>query len=200
MVVVVIIAVLSAIAVPGFAKRLRGRHLLQVAGRMADVYRGARTRALGRGAAVFVNLNLATGDFQALEGVEGTNTATGFGTTKAICANLPTRGCLTNDWTNVSAGAVIGTARVVDSIPSASITAKVTLPSGTVQTSGVVGVCFSAGGRAYITTSTGPKTPDVWQALNGAAVIDVTSTDPNNLTVRDYQVIVMPNGTTRLAP
>ncbi len=200
MVVVVIIAVLSAIAVPGFAKRLRGRHLLQVAGRMADVYRGARTRALGRGAAVVVSLNLATGAFQALEGVQGTAAATASGATRATCGNLPTRGCLTNDWTNVSAGAVVGTARVVDSIPSASITAKVTLPSGTVQTSGVVGVCFSPAGRAYITTSTAPKTPDVWQALNGAAVIDVTSTDPNNLTVRDYQVIVMPNGTTRLAP
>jgi len=200
MVVVVIIAILAVIAVPSFAKRLRGRHLLQIAGRMADVYRGARARALGRGAAVLVNLNLATGDFQALEGVEGTNTAKGFGATKSTCANLPTRGCLTNDWTNVSAGATVGTARVVDNIPNASITATVTLPSGTVQTSGVVAVCFSPAGRTYITSSAAPKTPDVWQALNGAAVIDITSTDPNNLTVRDYQVIVMPNGTTRLAP
>jgi type II secretion system protein H len=199
MVVVVIIAILAVIAVPSFAKRLRARHLLQVAGRMADVYRGARTRALGRGAAVVVNLDLGTGAFQALEGVEGTDAAGKSGATKATCGNLPTRGCLTNDWTNLGSSTKIGTARVVDSIPNASVTATVTLPSGTVQSSGTLSVCFSPGGRTYINSS-GAKGPDAWQALNGVAVLDLTSTDPNNLTVRDYKVIVMPNGTTRLAP
>jgi Tfp pilus assembly protein FimT len=199
MVVVVIIAILSVIAVPGFAKRLRSRHLLQVAGRMADVYRGARTRALGRGAAVVVSLNLGTGSFQALEGVEGTTAATASGATKATCGNLPTRGCLTNDWTNLGAGATIGTARVVDGIPSPGISAKVTLPGGTTLTSGSVAVCFSPAGRTFINT-TGATGPDAWQTLSGVAVLDVTSTDVNNATVRDYQIIVMPNGTTRLAP
>jgi type II secretory pathway pseudopilin PulG len=200
MVVVVIIAILAVIAVPSFAERLRGRRLLQVAGRMADVYRGARTRALGRGAAVVVSLDLATGNFQALEGVEGTDAANKSGAGKATCGNLPTRGCLTNNWANVSTGSTIGTARVVDGMPNANISATVKLPDPLpVQSTGTVAVCFSPAGRTFVNT-TGATGPDAWQTLNGVAVIDVKSTDSNNPTVRDYQIIVMPNGTTRLAP
>lgn len=197
MVVVVIIAILAVIAVPLFSQRMRSRRLLQLAGRIADVYRGSRGRALGRGSAMVVTLDVASGSFQVLEGVEGTNVATSGG--KATCGNLPTRGCLTNNWGNVGSGSTIGTARVVDGIASPGINATVTLPSGTVQSSGTVAVCYSPGGRTYLNT-TGSWTADQWQALSGVAVLDVTSTDTNDQTHRDYQVLLMPNGTARLAP
>jgi type IV fimbrial biogenesis protein FimT len=54
MVVVVIIAVLAAIAVPSVANRLRERRSQEAAERIAILYRSARMRAMGRGAAVFV--------------------------------------------------------------------------------------------------------------------------------------------------
>ncbi|HTQ05375.1 MAG TPA: hypothetical protein VMI54_16040 [Polyangiaceae bacterium] len=199
MVVVVIIAVLAAIAVPLFAGRLRSRHLLQIGGRIADIYRGSRTRALARGSAMVVSLSMSDGSFQVLEGVEGTNAATSSGANKAACANLPTRGCLTNAWGNVGSGSTVGTARVVDGMASPGIKPVLTLSDGTVVKAGTVAICFSPAGRTYINT-TATWTPDQWQTLGAPAVLDITSTDPNNQTARDYQVLIMPNGTARLAP
>src|SRR5262245_49740817 len=101
MVVVVIIGVLATIAVPLFAQRIRQRAVQQTAGSMAEIFRGARARALGRGAAVMVTAG-PDGVFTVLEGVKGTDVATDAGT--AQCGNLPTRGCVTNDWGNLGSG------------------------------------------------------------------------------------------------
>lgn len=197
MVVIVIIAVMATIAVPLFSARLRSRHLLQVAGRLADVYRGARTRALARGAAVTVSLNVANGSFQVLEGVMGTTAATNSG--HPACGNLPGSGCLTNNWGNVGSGTTVGTARVVEGVTGTGVAGSMTLPDGTTQTSGTIAVCFSPAGRAYYNKGS-TWTPETWQTLGSVAVLDLTSTDPNNQTTRDYSIIIMPNGTARLAP
>ncbi|HWP07769.1 MAG TPA: hypothetical protein VNN72_18585, partial [Polyangiaceae bacterium] len=104
MVVVVIIAILAVIAVPLFSARFVGRRVFQSAGRIADIYRGSRSRAIGRGSAVVVTLNTSTDSFTVLEGVLGTLAATAAGASRAACGNLPSRGCLTNDWSNTGSG------------------------------------------------------------------------------------------------
>ena len=88
MVVVVIITGLASLAVPSILRQMRDRRTRQAAEEIAMLYRQARLRALGRGAAVLVQYRKATG-FQLREAVLG-----GAGT----CATLPTTNCTTTNW------------------------------------------------------------------------------------------------------
>jgi prepilin-type N-terminal cleavage/methylation domain-containing protein len=197
MVVVVIIAILAVIAVPLFGARMQGRRVLQVSSRVADLYRGARTRALARGAAITVIADLDSDRFQVLEAVQGTAAPTSAG--GAVCANLPTRGCLTNNWGNVGSGATVGTARLVEAIGNEAINFKTKIGLETEKNAGTVAVCFSPAGRTYV-NETSTWTPDQWTALRNVVVINLASTNPTVTTPRKYNVLVMPNGTSRLAP
>ena len=188
MVVVVIIAVLATIAVPLFSQRMRQRAVQQTAASMAEIFRGARTRALGRGAAVMVTAG-PNGAFTVLEGVRGTTAATAGGIVN--CGALPTRGCTNNDWGTLGGGAVIGTARDIGGIAAntTDYTTAVTI-DGVAQTT--VNVCFSPGGRTFVNTSS-IWTEANWIPLTSVVVITVTA---NN---RPYRVVVLPNGTARIA-
>lgn len=190
MVVVVIIAIMAVIAVPLFSARFKAQRVLQVAGRVADLYRGSRTRALARGAATLVTLDVGTGTLQVLEGVQGTTAA------KTNCANLPTQGCLTNNWGNLGTSTAVGTARVIEGISQQNITTTMTLPGASTLSSGTVALCFSPGGRTYVNSS-GTWTADNWLPLTNVASITVA--DPSN-SPRSYNILLMPNGTARLAP
>ena len=186
MVVVVIIAILAAIAVPQFVQRIRENAVNRSVTSMADTFRGARTRALGRGAAIMVTAR-NDGSLTVLEGVQGTVAATA---THAQCGNLPTRGCTTNNWGNVGAGAVIGTARVVGTMaPSTDYTTNVRLGAA-VQNP--LHVCFSPGGRTFVNTA-GVWAPANWAPLTDVVTMSVTS--PNG---RTRNIVVLPNGIARV--
>jgi Tfp pilus assembly protein FimT len=189
MVVVVIIAIMAVIAVPLFSARFRAQRVQQVAGRVADLYRGSRTRALARGAATLVTLNVGSATtLQVLEGVQGTTAA------KTNCANLPTQGCLTNNWGNVGTSTAVGTARVIEGISQQNVTTSVTLPGSSAMTAGSVALCFSPGGRTFVNTA-GVWSAENWTPLTNVALITVS--DPSN-SPRTYNVLIMPNGTARL--
>jgi prepilin-type N-terminal cleavage/methylation domain-containing protein len=181
MVVVVIIAILAVIAVPLFAARFAERRLQQAALHVAELYRGARARALGRGAAILVKKD---GDkFTVLEGVRGTTAATAAG--NATCGNLPTRGCITNDWDSIGTTAGnLGTARVIDEFEFGTGTTSTT--SGAEITDETMSICFSPAGQTWL------KHDGAWESLHGAVKINVTNS------VRNYDVVVLPNGTARL--
>jgi prepilin-type N-terminal cleavage/methylation domain-containing protein len=186
MVVVLIIAVLAAIAVPLFVERIRESAVNRSVTGMADAFRGARTRSLGRGVAIMATVR-DDGSITVFEGVQGTVAATA---THAQCGNLPTRGCTTNNWGNVGAGAVIGTARVVGTMAaSTDYTTSVKLGT-TVQTP--VHICFSPGGRTFVNT-TSTWTPASWAPLTNVVTMSVTS--PNG---RTRNVVVLPNGIARV--
>jgi type II secretory pathway pseudopilin PulG len=187
MVVVVIIGVLATITVPLFAERMRARRGQETAQRIAEIYRSARTRALGRGAAVIVSSDGTT--FRMLEGVEGTTASTAAG--RANCGNLPTRGCTINNWGNLGSGSTIGNARIVaETANGASTTLATSLGASPVT---ALHVCFSPSGRAFVNT-TGTWTPDSWQQLTNVVTLKVTHTD----STRFWDVLVLPNGTARL--
>jgi prepilin-type N-terminal cleavage/methylation domain-containing protein len=190
MVVVVIIAILATIAVPLFVQRIRQRSVQQTAGAMAELYRGARARALGRGAAVMVTAVPSNGGFTVLEAVKGTAVATDGGV--AECGALPTRGCVNNDWTQLGSGTTIGTARNIGGITAntTDYTTKVAIDG--VQQSSAVNVCFSAGGRAFVNTGS-TNTPGDWRPLTDVVVVTLSANS------RTYDVVVLPNGTARLA-
>jgi len=188
MVVVVIIAVLATIAVPLFSQRIRQQRVQASAQAMAEIFREARTRALGRGAAVMVTA-APNGAFTVLEGVRGTTVATARG--EANCGSLPTRGCANNDWGTLGGGAVIGTAREIGAIAANTTDYTTALTIDSVAQS-TVNVCFSPGGRTFVNTSS-IWTEANWIPLTSVIVITVTA---NN---RPYRVVVLPNGTARIA-
>ena len=198
MVVVVIIAILAVIAVPLFSQRMQSRRVFQVAGRMADLYRGSRTRALARGSAVVVRLDPAADTLTVLEGVMGTVAATAAGSTKATCGNLPTRGCITNNWGNVGTGSTIGTARVIEGMANERIEAAYTVGNGTQNVGQQIDLCFSPAGRTFYNVNA-TWTPSSWLQLTTPLVIEVAAKNPSSTTVRKYNVVVMPNGTARIA-
>lgn len=186
MVVVVIIAVLATIAVPLFVSQIRERRVTGSANGISDLFRGARNRALGRGAAIMVTAR-ADGSIDVFEGVEGTAAATNAG--RAACGNLPMRGCTTNNWGNLGGGGVIGNARRVGLIAATSdYTTSVRL--GAVAAS-PVNLCFSPGGRTFVNT-TSSWNPASWAPLTTTMTVAITSSG------RTRNVIVLPNGSARL--
>ena len=188
MVVVVIIAVLATIAVPLFVARIRQRAIQQSAGAMAEIYRGARSRALGRGAAVMVSAG-PNGAFTVLEGVKGNSVATAEGI--ANCGTLPTRGCTNNDWGNLGSPGVVGTARNIGGMAANTSDYSTTVVVNGV-TQSTVNLCFSPGGRAFINTAS-TWTPGSWTPLTDVVVITLAGDS------RNYSVVVLPNGNARLA-
>lgn len=186
MVVVIIIAVLATVAVPLFVSQIRERSVTGAANGISDVFRGARSRALGRGAAIMVTAR-SDGSLDVFEGVEGTATATNAG--RAACGNLPMRGCTTNDWGNLGGGGIIGNARRVGAVvASTDYTTSVKL--GTVAVS-PINLCFSPGGRTFVNT-TGSWNPANWAPLTTVLTVSITSSG------RTRNIVVLPNGTARL--
>jgi type II secretory pathway pseudopilin PulG len=187
MVVVVIIAILATVSVPLFVQRIRERAVTQAAMTMGDLFRGARTRAMARGAAIMVTTR-NDGSITVLEGVEGQAAAVAAG--RASCGNLPVRGCTTNNWGNVQALPAIGNARVVGGVTaSTDFTTTVTLGAAPLSP---VHVCFSPGGRTFV-NQVGVWSPAAWTPLTTVLTISVTSSGG-----RTRNVVVLPNGTARL--
>jgi type II secretory pathway pseudopilin PulG len=193
MVVVVIIAVLAVIAVPSFTARFRQQRVVRAAQDIAEVYRTARTQALGRGSAVMVTYTPnvdGTGSVDLLEAVEG-NVA-GVAAQRTNCGNAPGRGCLTNDWANILVAPNVGTARRLYLFkPPASVTTTAKVGSAAVSPGSSFSVCYSPGGRAYVNT-TGTWNAASWAVLNSVLDLGVSGEG------RTHRVVVLPNGTARL--
>jgi len=145
-----------------------------------------------------VRLDPTADTLTVLEGVMGTVAATAAGTTKATCGNLPTRGCITNNWGNVGSGTTIGTARIIEGMANERIEAAYTLGSGTQNTTQQIDLCFSPAGRTFYNI-TGTWTPNAWLQLTTPLVIEIVAENSTSTTVRRYSIVVMPNGTARLA-
>jgi type IV fimbrial biogenesis protein FimT len=181
-VVVLIIGITAAIATPVLAGRMRERRSRDLAQRVAQVYTLARMRALGRGSAVLVRFNQASG-FTVLESVEGLAVATArMGATNgASCVTRPGLGCLSNDWTATNAA---GTARTVQTL---SWPSEFTVSTGT----NTLDICFTASGRSFLSTDGVPPR----QPMVGAQLISVKR-DGGGLT---RTIAVLPSGMARVS-
>ena len=187
MVVVVIIGILAAIALPSIAARMRERRADQAAQQIALVYRNARLRALGRGVPVMVRYTAAAG-FSVIEALS-LDVKTGI---EDCTARLPPS-CLNAAWTNAALS------RTVESFdPSASgstgtyagVTVTVTArPSGTVASA--LDTCFSPRGRTFNRLVTANP------LLPMTGTIDVNVNRGTNTLTR--HVTILPNGMSRVA-
>ena len=195
---VVIITALAALAVPSILRQMRDRRTRQAAEEIASLYRQARLRALGRGAAVMVRYNGTTG-FQIREAVVG-------GTNN--CARLPTTSCTTTQWgqgpTVANGDQLITefnpTSNVYEGVVSTAHASDPNLGGGSALTTdppvSVLDVCFTPMGRTLFRIVDGANTPLF--PMTGVPLIEVArrvdATHGEGLT---RIVIIPPNGLAR---
>jgi type IV fimbrial biogenesis protein FimT len=184
MVVVVLVSILAAIAVPGVVERLRQRRVSEAAQKIAGLYRGARIRALGRGSAVLVRWK--DGRFTVYEAVQG---ATAVG---ANCALIPSSSCLRADWANDGSDMrhEVGSFRFADRGEYTDADVSVTVNGTDGSSSTTLDVCFSPAGQTFSRTNlTGSFTP-----LNGVVGAAVTRAADLSVAHLTHRVAVLPNG------
>jgi type IV fimbrial biogenesis protein FimT len=183
LVVVVIIGILAAIAVPQITSRMRERRTYQAAQQLATLYRNARLRAMGRGFAVLVNYNSATGLFRVLE------TLPAGGMTN--CMPLLPPSCSNTAWNVPSATRVVETFKPSETGLYSDITVKVT-EQPAANTTSFLDLCFTPRGRTFSRN----VAANALQPMTGVIDIVVGRAAP----MLQRHVNVMPNGMARLAP
>ena len=184
MVVVLIIGILAAIALPQVVQRMRERRASQAAQQIALIYRNARLRAMGRGSSVLVSY-LSTTGFRVVEALPST--------TNCTLPRLPVS-CTNTTWAVPASIREVERFNLVDAAASNGIydgvTVSVTVKPGN-ATETALDTCFSPRGRTFTRTSAAnPLTP-----MTGTFDINV-SRGANTL---QRHVSVLPNGMARLA-
>lgn len=167
MVVVVLISILAVLAIPAMAAAREDRLAFRTATTFAQVIHDAQTQAQGRGAAQLVlvtaNGTVDRGQVRSFESVDA--------------ANKPVSTCKANsEWAGVPAGSALnvvtniadnntgaGTLHVTAGIQT-SISA--TFPPAAPQVDKAVAICFTPGGRVYVTL--GPTPAAVLAAMETA--------------------------------
>lgn len=172
--VIVMIGVMAALATPTFINVMRDRRVSQGALRAAEVFRLARSHALGRGSAVMVTWTEAA----AGEGSLLVREATELGT------NLPANNCTTNNWNNPpNARQLVLVLFAKGDFGLAEFTMSDS--SGPLASADI---CFSPRGRAFYRTTGG------WAPLAEVPKFEVT----NSKTGMKRFIYVPPNGVARL--
>jgi type IV fimbrial biogenesis protein FimT len=186
MVVVVIVGVLAVIAVPSMVERLRERRSSEAAQRIAALYRGARMRAMGRGAAILVRYT--EGSFTVLESVQGT-----AGGVPSGCESLPQSSCMNGNWETITQRRQVTAFNPLRNHPQQSEGSGLTIEAKDVSGSAAaeLDVCYTPLGRSY----TRGVPSEALGPMNGVISFDVTR-GTGNLT---RTVTVLPNGVARLA-
>jgi type II secretory pathway pseudopilin PulG len=205
MVVVIIVGIIAAMAVPSMSLASYERDAYNDAGAIMQLFRSARTRAIARGGAVVVSIQpgaAGRGTFLMYEAVTADPNTPG--------ATYPLPSCrYPTTWP-------LGTMAPIDGVDlngnleqSAAITAQpyVYTPAVTTQTAFSEGyVCYTPLGRSYLfigaATSTGPSFSTLTAGTNAGAwtsalsAIEIQVTRTNGATIRS--VLVPPNGMARL--
>ncbi|MCA9618410.1 MAG: prepilin-type N-terminal cleavage/methylation domain-containing protein [Myxococcales bacterium] len=174
--VIAVIGILVAAAAPSFIHLLRDRRVDDAARTIADIYRTARARALGRGAAIVVQFDdsAAGGNhFQILEAVTGP--------ADPLSPVLPVSSCS-------SANFRVVTAFDERSARYAPAAARFKDPFGATLSSAAV--CFSPRGTAFIGAAVGGP----MARMNGVPRVDVTNTFDG----KARAVIIPPTGGARV--
>ncbi|MDP9149331.1 MAG: hypothetical protein M3O36_05230 [Myxococcota bacterium] len=206
MVVVFIVGIMAALAIPTMSLARYDRHAYDDAGAITQLFRAARTRAIARGGAVLIAMSAGTGDrgtFTMYEAV-----STNAGTAGAGLARSPVASCKTpTNWTQTATSPP--NVLYVDSVslnnppevdadiraslfiyPNATSNAATALANG-------ASICWTPLGHSFVST-----------AAPAAAMFDgqLTTISPLEIRVARTQVtgssvrsvVVPPNGMARL--
>jgi prepilin-type N-terminal cleavage/methylation domain-containing protein len=198
-VVVILIGVFAAMAMPQVTKQLRDRRVHEAAQRVALIYQQARIRAMGQGGAILVRYTAGTntqGSFETKEALVGTSDSKN-------CALVPSTSCTQTAWTTAGSTQTrsiqtidFGTESGLGFISGINPGVFATLtpdPSSTNTTA--MDVCFTPLGRAYVAYGgTSTMTP-----LAGVPVINVFRKDSTGAALGlTRHVLVLPTGIARL--
>lgn len=194
MFVVVLVGVLAMLAVPSMARARLDRRAYEGAGNIAQLFRDARTRAIGRGAAVLVHLSTAgtRGTYRMYEAVAQDPSGSGFNTPRGTCRTPMT-------W--VPLAATNANVRLLESVAldtgideQADVQTRIVSPGGTTPAQAFV--CFTPLGRAYFVEGT--PVFDGALPMEGALEVTVTRSEGGNPVGLARRVVVPPSGVARV--
>ncbi len=156
MVVVIIIGIIAAMAVPSMVQARLDRNAYDDAGAIMQLFRNARTRAVGRGAAITIQMTQSTNDrgtFQSYEAVQ-------LNSGGVVAYQTPVGTCKTPQvWaplaaTNLQVQLIDGVNLNGSIEADANIVASIWSYSGTTATQVNTGwVCFTPLGHVYMTAA-----------------------------------------------
>ncbi len=211
MVVVIIIGILAALAIPTMSSAKYDRDVYNDAGGIMQLLREARTRAVARGAAEMITMTsnglTDRGTFQLWESVAADPTG------NSAVNGLPVPNCGTPSIWPVAGAAGGPTVVLIDGVNlntgTASVEANADIetklyfyqdPTTTAQTGFTLGyVCFTPLGRAYVSV-TGTPSPSFDGVLPTVGVIqvDVSRHTSGVIVGTTRSVLLPPNGMARL--
>lgn len=190
-VVVIIIGVMAALAIPTITGQMRSRRTQFVAKEIANLYRNGRMRAMGRGSAVLIrfdrNVELP-GRFEVREAVRSAQA-------NPNCDRLPVSSCTLTDWDpNKPESMVIGQFSIVGRPELEGIRTRVKDPTDADQAA--MDVCFTPMGRAFMRYGqANPFTPLTTVPRVKVSRVTAGTDTPYG---PSRWVLVPPNGNTRL--
>jgi type IV fimbrial biogenesis protein FimT len=194
-VVVILVGVFAAMAIPQVTLQLRDRRVHEMAQRVALIYQQARVRAMGQGGAILVRydstLGSAKGTFITKEGLVG-------GTQTNPCALGPVSNCSAVNWTDGdNHNRTIETVDVGTEPGLGDVYAVLTSDAGAVGTA-AMDLCFTPLGRSFVRYgASGPFQPltgvPQYRVFRGASGATPTTDS------RVRTVLVLPTGAARLA-
>jgi type II secretory pathway pseudopilin PulG len=201
-VVVILISVFAALAIPQVTRQLRDRRVHEAAQRIAYLYRLAKLRAAGQGGAVNVQYGPGTngqGAFTVLDALVGVPPGG-----EARCTIMPSSSCTGTVWENTALDGT-GTARQVSTFDLGQtagldhVRAEMFRNTDAAETSGTsVGtleICFTPLGRTFVRT--GPVV--VWQPLNEVPAVRVfREAEGVGRLGLTREVLLLPSGAARL--
>lgn len=194
-VVVVLVGIFAAMAIPQVTLQLRDRRVHEMAQRIALTYQQARIRAMGQGGAILVRYDSTTGSskgtFTTKEGLVG-------GTQTNPCALGPVSNCSSVNWADGD-----NHNRTIESVDVGTepglgdVYALLTSDAGADGTA-VMDLCFTPLGRSFVRYATsGPFLPltgvPQFKVFRGGATAAPTADS------RVRTVLVLPTGAARLA-
>ncbi len=187
-VVVVIIGIIAAMAMPSLAQDIKDRRARRAAEEIMTLYRDARMRAIGRGAAVLVYYRTEGGvkKFTVHEAVRG-------GT--STCSRLPETNCLlpAARWTTTGSSTEVGSLRF-----DPTIKVRVDSPGAAATDVSEFAACFSPIGRTYAAYGTNSRTSLAQMA--GVPLVRVYRTETGGTAAigLERRIVLLPNGQARL--
>jgi type IV fimbrial biogenesis protein FimT len=191
-----VIGILAAASAPSFLRLLRERRVNDAASEVANLYRLARSRAMGRGSAVAVLWNVNATNPTAFD---VNNPDAHFVVREATVggggffATLPSSNCLASNFAVISA-----TVRHITSFDErkeryAPAEAAFFDVGGAQRDQGYV--CFTPRGRVYMAVNGG-----AWALLAGVPHVRMTTADPGIPAIdwKHRQIIIPPTGAARV--
>jgi prepilin-type N-terminal cleavage/methylation domain-containing protein len=203
MTVVILIGILSALALPSMLGMSIDEHVYGDANALNDLFREARTHAIGRGAAVMVSMNSTTGTYTAYEAVQPNPQLGGQNSLPLSSCGAPTNWALNTN----AAGAAQSAQqfREVDINTSFETTNGIattiySTSTGALSAITTAYVCFTPLGRTYLVEG-GNIQLGMFNGvvpMNAALQIQVARTNAGGPIGLVRSVLVPPNGVTRM--